>query len=184
MNKTTQLIVRTALLLALCVAFQSIRIFIGNTIISVIIIGSLVNLCLYLSVKTVGIFGAAFISIVAPIVSLFQGHLPFFQMVFVVAIGNLILSVVFWLFTIKDSLKLDIIGIIVASIVKFVALFASVNYIIIPMLINIKEIQGKVNIIKTGLLINFSWPQIVTALIGGLLLLSIMPALKMSKIIK
>ncbi len=204
MKKTTLFLARTAMLLALTLLFQSIRIFfpalalvkipiLGD--LSILVIGTLVNLVLYVSVKTTGIYGALLISIIAPIVSLFQGHIPFPQMVVVVALGNSTLVFIYWLITKKEGLLFNVAGIITASVAKFLLLFASVKFFVIPMLTNINEIQNKASLAKKpvtaiakvigdGLSINFSWPQIVTALLGGVLLLAIIPALKMAKVIK
>lgn len=195
MKEKTLWIVRTAMLLALCVVFQSLRLWIGDTIVSVIIIGSLVNLVLYLSVKIGGIYSGLAVSILSPIIALFQGHIKFPQMVLVVLLGNAVLVLIFWLFSKKDNQLLQIGGIAAASVAKFIVLWIAVSKFIIPSLTQINEVIGIATAkgkpvaaiakgLATTLNLNFSWPQLVTALVGGVLLLAIVPALKMAKVIK
>ncbi len=195
MKEKTLWLVRTAMLLALCVAFQSLRLLIGDTIISVLIIGSLVNLVLYVSVKSGGIYSGLAVSILSPIIAFLQGHIAFPQMILVVVLGNATLVLLYWLITKKRGFTFNIIAIVTASIAKFIVLWFAVSKFIIPILTNITEIQNKaqalnkpVSAIVKGLTatlnLNFTWPQIVTALIGGGLSVVVVMALRKAKLIK
>ena len=61
MNEKTRKLVRAAILLAICIAFQ----FLKNT--SVYITGPVVNLCLILAAVYCGPFWACVISVIAPL---------------------------------------------------------------------------------------------------------------------
>lgn len=195
MKEKTLWLVQTAMLLALCIAFQSLRLLIGDQIISVIIIGSLVNLVLYVSVKSGGIYSGLAVSILSPIIAFLQGHIAFPQMILVVALGNATLVLVYWLITKKEGVTFNIIGIVTASLAKFLVLFLAVSKFIIPILTNITEIQNKATAAKkplaaivtattNALNLNFTWPQIVTALIGGALSIAVVIALRKAKLVK
>ena len=83
MKKTTRWLTRTAILLGLTVAFQSLRIVIPKVTIPGMgdldqyIIGSLVNACLIIAAVMVGAGGGITISILAPVIALIQGEIVF-----------------------------------------------------------------------------------------------------------
>jgi len=61
---------------------------------------------------------------------------------------------------------------IVAAVIKFLVLYAGIVKIAIPLILSLNEKQGAM------LTIAFSYPQIVTAAIGGALALTIVPPIK------
>jgi len=151
----TKTITRTALMLALTIVFQVIGRYIPLGPNSNFIVGPLVNACLLITASLVGFFGAAFIAIAAPFGAILTGAtvpLPFTPFI---ALGNLVLVIIFYLLMKKSS----IVGIIAGSIVKFLTLYAS-----ILVFTNLAKIPAK----KASVMIfTFGWPQLVTALIGG-----------------
>ena len=79
MSPTIRWITRTAILLALTVLFQSLRVLIPvmPADVSQYVVGSLVNLCLILAAVTVGIKGGMVIAVVAPVIAFIQDSLPY-----------------------------------------------------------------------------------------------------------
>ncbi|MDR0931101.1 MAG: ECF transporter S component [Clostridiales bacterium] len=158
MQKSIKRLAFSALFLALAIIFQNLRIlpFIGaSTPQSLFIIGSLVNLVLVITVLYCGVFDACVIGIITPIVAAFQGHLPSIALFPIVALGNCMLPLV--IDVCKRKLYL---GVILGSILKTIFLYFT--------MINISKLLLPA---KAQALIayNFSWPQLVTALIGGFL---------------
>lgn len=153
----TKTITRTALMLALTIVFQVLGRYIPLGSNSNFIVGPLVNACLLITAGLVGLFGASFIAIAAPFGALLTGAavpLPFTPFI---SLGNLVLVVLFYLIK-KKSFT---IGVIAGSVVKFATLYAAIvvftNMVKIP--------PAKV----AALLFTFGWPQLVTALVGGII---------------
>ncbi|MGI6128494.1 MAG: hypothetical protein ACOYEO_00190 [bacterium] len=157
MKESTRFWTRTALLLALTLVFQMLRQFIPMPKpVSVFVVGSLVNATLIVAAGTVGILGGVIISVVAPIVAFLQGHLaPILPLIPIVATGNAII-VIFYALIQKRGSGL---GVIVGSLSKSGFLFVAVRVLFRVVTLNPPVIQA--------LSFSFSWPQLVTALIGG-----------------
>jgi hypothetical protein len=169
-------ITRTALLLALTIVFQSIRVFVptlslvnlGIMDLSTLVIGSLVNLALLASARFVGPLSGVIISVVAPIIAFSQGHVPIVYMIAPIAIGNLVLVLVYYY---GSKGMPEAVALMAAAVVKFAALFVMVRYIVIPLFV-------KADKLKAALSAGFSWPQLITAVVAGVITLIIFPALK------
>jgi len=171
MNKTVKWITRTAVMLALTVLFQSLRLIIpalGNQF----IVGSLVNLALIVAAMTIDIKGGLVIAVLAPVIAFMQGQLPLFLMIIFVAAGNAVIVIAYALLY-RESFMSKIIALVVGAVAKFITLYVLVVVIGIPWLFS-----GIGEKAKTALSINFSWPQLVTAAIGGVLALLVIPLLR------
>ncbi len=121
------------------------------------ITGPLVNATLFLGVMLIGVRGAVLIAMFPSIIALSTGLLPAIMapMVPFIIMGNVLLVLVF------DQLKKSPVkGILFSSFAKFVFLFAS-SSLVIDLLI--KEAAA------TQVATMMSWPQFITALIGGFL---------------
>ncbi len=167
MTKKTLLVARTGIVIALAVVIQ----LFGGTVLAVMgtnkqfVIGSLINACLLVATASGGLAGGAIVSFVTPLIAAFTGQaavaafiLPFSP---VIGLGNFALVFFFWLFTRKNkSLLNSYIGIGMGAIVKFCILFIGVH--IGLSLISIAEP------LQVAIKFMFSWPQLVTAVIGGL----------------
>jgi len=122
------------------------------------ITGSVVNATLFISTAFLGIEAGILIGLIPSVISLFVGLLPIAlaPMIPFIIIGNAILVVVFKNFKEKNYW----LGIISASVLKFLFLFGTssiaVNFIFK------KEIAYKFAAMM-------SWPQLFTALCGGLI---------------
>ncbi|NLB42909.1 MAG: ECF transporter S component [Clostridiales bacterium] len=167
MKRSLSWLTRTAILLALTVLFQSLRVIMPfmPANISQYVVGSLVNLCLIVAAVTLGIKGGAVIAIVAPIIAFLQGFTPFAMLVIPIALGNLVLVVAVALLYKKSM----ILAFVTGAIAKLVALYIGVVLIVLPFFLPNAPAQ---------LQLAFSWPQLVTASIGGVLAALVLPILK------
>jgi hypothetical protein len=140
-------ITRTAILLAIALVFQM-----GGF--PQLITGPLVNTVLYLSAMIVGWPGGVLIGIFTPVVAAMRGILPppLAPLIPFIALGNGVLVVLF--FWLKSKSK--ILGIFVASIVKFLVLATAVN-----LLVQVPPPVAQM----------MSFPQFITALVGGIIAL-------------
>jgi hypothetical protein len=170
-GKSTRFWTRTAVLLGVTLVFQMLRQIIPMPQpVSIFVVGSLVNAALVVAAGVVGIGGGVIISVVAPIVAFLQGHLPPIPpMIPIVAAGNAAIVVGFALLR-KRSPYL---GVVVGSVFKAVFLYAAVRLLF-------GLITLKPPIIK-ALSFSFSWPQLVTALIGGVLAVQVLKLLPYSQ---
>ena len=147
-------VTRTAILIALTVAFQSLGL-------QQMVTGPVVNMFLYLAVMTVGVWGGVATGLVTPVVALWVGILKpaMAPMVPAIALGNAALAVVFGMVSGiggRKSTTFRIIGVLIASLVKFVILSTTVKYLV--------QVPGPLAKMMQG-------TQLVTALIGGALAL-------------
>lgn len=144
--------VRAAMLLALGLIFQSLRMVIPlPPVWSVFIIGTLVNVVLVLAARTVGFTPAMLIAFLMPIIAYMQGQLPMAYLIPVVALGNLVMVYLCARFWGK--------GIILAApLFKTFVLFSSTLFVL--WVVNVSE--------QMSLLILFimGWPQMITGVVG------------------
>lgn len=123
-----------------------------------LITGAIVNATLFISTVFLGLQAGILISLVPSLIALSIGLLPMFlaPMIPFIILGNIILVFSF------DYLKKNnyLTRIIVASFLKFFFLF-STSFVIINFFF-----QGK---IASNVFLMMSWPQLITALTGGLI---------------
>ncbi len=175
-NQNTQLIVRTALLLAITLLFQQLRLILGVTPASTIIIGSLVNLALFVSAATVGWKGSIFVAALSPVVSALQGHLPHPLMIPFVAAGNLVLVIAFELVERRSNSTLRIgAGIAVAAVLKTITLYCLVVLLFVPSILPGLGLKAQVS---KALVANFGVQQLFTAAIGGVVSIPVIKAVR------
>ncbi|SCJ73829.1 Uncharacterised protein [uncultured Clostridium sp.] len=167
-RKKIQWVTRTALLLALALLFQSLRLIFPGIPAGVnqFLVGTLVNLCLLLAAMLAGAWSGVAISVITPIVAFMQGGAPFIWMVPLIAAGNaaLVLGAVFL------GRKAAWVGMALGALAKFVILYWGIVAIGIPLF-------GVQDQAAALLSFSFSWPQLVTAALGGALALGIKPLL-------
>ena len=177
LHKRLLWISETAIFLALLVALQYVLGFIGGApLVGQIITGSVVNLLLILSTMVVGLTSGITIAIISPIMAyVLTGKPPFPVFIPFVAIGNVVLVLITGYFFIKyleKNQKQDIAlksGVLVlGAFAKFATLYLLIVVLAMNYLVpDIKEAQ------KNALTLMFSWPQLLTATIGGILALSL-----------
>ncbi len=139
-----------ALFLVICLAAPFIKIQ--------LITGSIVNAVLFISTLTLGIEAGILIGFLPSLVSLFAGLLPvaLLPMIPYIILGNSILVLIFGALKNKSLLG----GIIVASFVKFLFLYFS-SSLVIELFIH--------KSLPAGIISMMAWPQLITALVGGLI---------------
>ena len=145
---------------------------------STFVTGSLVNLILLVSVFMIGLGGGLTIAVISNFCAFLMGIGPaFIQIVPFVAAGNAIFVVIAWLFRKNIALPgvkkrvVTIVGLVLASMAKMLFLWVGLVIIILPIIPGLKPAQ--ISIIGSV----FTWPQLITALIGSTLALIIIPIL-------
>jgi len=119
------------------------------------ITGTIVNALLFLAVWRVGIINAALVAALPSSIALLRGLLPAPMAVLIpyIIISNIILIAIFYALK-----KRRLAGVVASSIAKFLFLFAITTYFI--------KIAGP-------LIVMMHWPQLFTALAGGLIAVGI-----------
>lgn len=114
------------------------------------ITGTIVNAIIYLAVWRVGVVNAAFVTALPSSIALLHGLLPAPMAILIpyIILSNIILAGVF--FALK---KHPLWGVTIASLAKFIFLFTITAYFLK---------------VASPLLTMMQWPQLVTALAGGL----------------
>ena len=181
-NKTLLLIVPTALLLALTLVFQvfvrAAVLPLGN-IINTIVVGSLVNLCLFVAAGTVGWRGSAVIAVAAPVVAFFMGHIAFAPMLAIVAVGNLVLCLLYEAVSRGATTGLKPwIAVGISAVSKFAVLYVLMVILFVGILLPDMVPAAKATAVGTVISTMFSWPQIITALIGGIVAVPVISAVR------
>ncbi len=173
-NNRVQMITRTAMLLALAVVFQNLKLVIGIGPHTQFIVGSLVNAVLIVAVGMVNVYAGIIIAAVTPIVAFLQQHIPNVlpMMIVVVGVGNALIVIVYSILRNKN----EILAVVAGAIVKFVFLFYAVRKVLAIAQGSIPEKAFAK--ISAGLSLGFSWPQLVTALMGGFLAILVLRYLK------
>lgn len=155
---TQRMLVRAALLLALTLVLQSLRLIIPlPPFFTTFIIGSLINACLLITLETAGLTAALLIAAVTPVVAYLQQLLPLPVFIPPVAAANILYVLLF-----RAGLtwgRASAIGL--AAVGKTVFLYFTFAWLLT--LINLPPR------LATGLLFVMSWPQLVTAILGGVL---------------
>lgn len=153
---TTKQLTLTAIMLALCIVFQSLK------SLSPYITGSAVNAVLVIATLYCGVLSGSIVAIFTPIFAFLLGQTPILKivplMIFVIMIGNLCLVIITHILKNKNIY----LALIIASIVKALFLWLVVWYLIIPFFAY--DVPQKMQlVVKTS----FSLLQLITALIGS-----------------
>ena len=165
--KTRQL-TRTALLIALLVAAQYVTKAAGQ-----FLTGSCVNLILAVAAAVCGPWWALAVALLSPFCAFLLGiGTPIIQLVPAIALGNMVyVCLMHWLGRKMTFRGGAAVAVVAAAVAKFLALWGVIVGLLLP-LMSLPEPK------VAALTASFSWPQLVTALIGGGLSLLIVPALK------
>ncbi len=166
MSKKTLWITRTAVLLALLVVLQALTRNAGQ-----IVTGSCVNAVLAAAALFCGFASGAVVALVSPFLAFVLGIGPkLIQIVPAIALGNLTLVAI--LCAIKgETIVIRAVKWVAASIGKFLVLYL----LVVQLLCRILTLNEKQIATFSAM---FSWPQLLTALIGSGILLLIAPILK------
>ena len=176
MKKKVLWLTSTAMMLAVLVALQWITKPMGQ-----LVTGSCVNLVLAVTVLVVGLSGGVTVALVSPVMAYLLGIAPQILTVPAIMVGN---TVFVWLLHAlvsrsEGKASVQIVAWILAAVAKFVALYFIVSKLICGVLADSLMASGalKEPMLK-ALPATFSWPQLITALIGGGIALVIVPVIK------
>lgn len=166
MKNKTLWMVRTALMIALLVTLQYVTKAGGQ-----FVTGSCVNAVLAIAVLTCGIASGLTVALISPFMAFLLGIGPaLIYIVPAIAVGNCIYVLLLHLLY-KKAIWQQAVSLFAAAFAKFAALYLLVSVLLCNVL-PLKPMQ-----IKT-FQATFSWPQLVTALIGGAVALAIVPVIK------
>lgn len=148
---------RSALLLALMVVFQSIRLVIPvPPFVSMFVIGSAVNACLLLAVELIHWRAAFVLAAAAPVVAAWQQVLPSPIFIIPVAAANLV-YVLLYATLLKTNRWLAVGG---AALFKVLGL-----YLMIALTLEFAQLPEKLVAVLNMM---FSYPQFITGVLGGI----------------
>lgn len=164
-------ITRTAIFIALLIVLQAATVPLGNSIVT----GSIVNMLLIVSVMTCGLASGLTVAAVSPVMAKFLGIGPLWTLIPFIMFGNVVL-VLLWHFIGNRNMgkryTAYIAALISATVAKFLALYIGIVQIAIPVFLGLPEPQAAV------ISNMFSIPQLITALVGGVLAMMLFPRLK------
>ena len=130
---------------------------------------------LVVSVMTCGLASGLSVAVVSPIMAKLIGIGPLWSLIPFIIAGNAVLVFV-WHFIgnreMERKLAAFITALICAAIAKFLVLYFGIVRIAIPVFLGLPEQQA------TLISYMFSIPQLVTALVGGIMAIVLLPALK------
>ena len=175
MNKKIRWITETAIMLALLVTLQALTKGFGQ-----LVTGSCVNAVLAVAVLLGGLSCGTVVAVVSPVLAYLLGIAPMLVTVPAIMVGNTVFVVLLHLIAGKRTGILPrVIAWVLAAGAKFAALYAMVVGLICGVLSESLLAAGtlKAPMLK-ALPVTFSWPQLITALIGGAVALMIAPVLR------
>ena len=176
MKKNIRWITETAIMLALLVSLQALTKGLGQ-----LVTGSCVNALLAISALVGGLSCGITVALVSPVLALLLGIAPQILTVPAIMIGNAVYVIL--LFAISDRSEKHVIRQIAAWLVAAAAKFATLYIVVVKIICGVMS----ASLLAAGTLkepmlkalpATFSWPQLITALIGGAVALLIVPVLK------
>lgn len=170
MKQKTLWIAQTAVMIALLVALQGLTKPAGQ-----FVTGSCVNLILSIAALVGGLWCGLTVALLSPFFAFLLGIGPaLIQVVPAIAVGNMVLVLVLWAVCKKAGIRRSLPcygGAAAASVCKFAVLYALVVLLLLPLL----GLPEKQVAMMSAM---FSYPQLVTALIGSILALTIAPTVR------
>ena len=156
------------MLLALTIAAQTFLRMIIAPPYNQFIIGSFVNFFIIASVIICGFSSAFVISTLATVIAFLMQQIAFVQIVPIVALGNIAIAAVYFLSQklLKNKPHAALaIAVIPGAAAKFLILWLGVTKIFIPFFLPPSAPPAAAAMMT----FNFSWPQLLTAYIGGII---------------
>lgn len=176
MNKKLRFITETALLLALLVTLQALTKGFGQ-----LVTGSCVNAILAVSALVGGLASGLTVALVSPVLAFLLGIAPQILTVPAIMAGNAVYVVLLYLLADREGKRIlrQVIAWVAAAAAKFVTLYVIVVKVICGVMAPSLMEAGtlKAPMLK-ALPATFSWPQLITALIGGAVALLIVPVVR------
>ena len=175
MNKKIRWITETAVMLALLVSLQALTKPMGQ-----LVTGSCVNAVLAVSALVGGLSCGLTVALISPVLAFLLGIAPQILTVPAIMVGNSVFVLLLALIAGNSkNIVRKVIAWVAAAVAKFAALYAIVVGLICGVLAENLLAAGtlKEPMLK-ALPATFSWPQLITALIGGAVALLIVPVLR------
>lgn len=176
MNKKVLWITETAIMLALLVTLQALTKGFGQ-----LVTGSCVNAVLAVTVLVAGLGSSLTVALISPVAAFLLGIAPQILTVPAIMCGNavFVLALHFIADRTGRNLLRQVIAWAVAAAAKFAVLYLIVVLLICGVLSSSLLASGVMKPpMLTALPATFSWPQLITALIGGAIGLLITPLLR------
>ena len=176
MNKKIRWITETAVMLALLVTLQALTKGFGQ-----LVTGSCVNAILAVAALVGGLSCGLTVALISPVLAFLLGIAPQILTVPAIMVGNSLYVALLWLLSDKAGKELwkQIVALVVAAAVKFGALYLIVAKVICGLLApSLLESGALKQPMLKALPATFSWPQLFTALIGGGVVILILPVLR------
>lgn len=176
MNKKLRFITETAILLALLVSLQALTKGFGQ-----LVTGTCVNAILAVSVLVGGLGSGLTVALVSPVLAFLLGIAPQILTVPAIMAGNSVYVLLLHLLADREGKNLpqQAAAWLLAAVGKFAALYLIVVKVICGVMAPALLESGtlKAPMLK-ALPATFSWPQLVTALLGGAVALFIVPVVR------
>ena len=166
-NKKVLWITTTAVFVALLIGVQVATAPFGQ-----LVTGSLVNFILIISVMTFGFASGLTVAFISPVFAKLLGIGPLWTIIPFIMVGNIVLITVWHLMArakFKNTHITRIVSMIAAAICKFILLYLGIVQVAAPLMLDLTENQ------KALISSMFSFPQLITALIGGALATVLLP---------
>ncbi|MDR2533048.1 MAG: hypothetical protein LBC82_09440 [Oscillospiraceae bacterium] len=168
MNKRILWITRTALFIALLIALQAATAALGNQFVT----GSVINLILIISVMTCGFATGSSVAVLSPGVAFLFGVGPtqFPVIIPFISLGNFVLVLLWFLIGNRN---------IINKYISYItALIAGAAGKFLVLYIGVVQIASLFFILPAPILVMMSFPQLITASIGGTIAIIILPVLR------
>jgi uncharacterized membrane protein len=163
-------ITQTGIFLAILIVAQAVTRVFGTQFVT----GSINNMLFVLAVMLCGLSSAMVLGVVSPVLATVLGIGPLWPFIPVIIAGNIIF-VLLWHFVAfrheEPGKARQIAALVTAALVKFGVLYLGIVHLVVPVIMGLPEPQAST---VSAL---FSWPQIVTAVIGGGIAVLIYPVL-------
>lgn len=176
MKKKIWWITETAVMLALLVTLQTLTKPMGQ-----LVTGSFVNAVLAVTVLVAGLYSGVTVALISPVLAYLLGIAPQILTVPAIMVGNTVYVVLLYFIAGTDSKKVlrRAAAWIIAATVKFATLYAIVVWLICGVFAERLMDAGTLKAPMLNMLpATFSWPQLITALIGGAVALIIAPLIR------
>lgn len=176
MKKPLRFITETGVMLALLITLQTLTKPMGQ-----FVTGSCVNAVLAVTVLFAGLYSGITVAVISPWLAYLLNIAPQILTVPAIMVGNTVFVLLLYFLAGKSSKNLlrQVIGWIIAAAAKFAVLYAIVGWLICGVLADSLLASGALKPPMLKILPGtFSWPQLVTALIGGGIALLIAPSLR------
>lgn len=163
MKEKTRFITETGIIIAMLIAVQFFTKGLGQ-----FVTGSLVNLILAVATIICGLWSGVIVATISPFVAFMLSiGTPFLVIVPFIAMGNLIF--VLSMHFVFDKNKY--LAVLIGAILKFSFMYFVITKVV---LIHMELKEAVFNVLS----VSFSYPQLITALIGGALSILVIPMLK------